>query len=293
MAKKIFITGGAGFIARNLFEDLKDEYNVVSCKREELDLLDSMRVFDYIKNNSFDVIIHTATYDAAPKNSTKDPNKVLEYNLKMFFNIVRCKDYFGKMIYFGSGAEYDRRCWIPKMREEYFDRYPPQDQYGFSKYVMTKYIQLTDKIYNLRLFAVFGKYEDWRYRFISNVCCKVVLDLPIIINQDKIFDFLYVKDLVKIVKWFIENDPKRKVYNVCSGIAYSFSCISRKILEIAKKDLEIIIKDKNSIEYSGAHSYLLEELGNFEFTPIDESLKELYSWYETNKHMINKDEFHY
>ena len=95
---KILITGGNGFIARNLFEQLNNEYTVISRNSKELNLSDSSKVFDYIKSNHFDVIIHTATYDAAPKHSTKDPSKVLEYNLKMFFNIVRCKDYFGKMI---------------------------------------------------------------------------------------------------------------------------------------------------------------------------------------------------
>jgi GDP-L-fucose synthase len=36
--------------------------------------------------------------------------------MKMFFNIASCKDYFDKMIYFGSGAEFDPENWIPKMK---------------------------------------------------------------------------------------------------------------------------------------------------------------------------------
>jgi GDP-L-fucose synthase len=291
---KILITGGKGFIARNLFEQLNTQYRILSCSREELDLLDYKKVFDFIKNNRFDVIIHTATYDAAPKDSPKDPTKVLEYNLKMFFNLLRCKDYFGKMLYFGSGAEFDRQNWIPKMKEDYFDQHIPQDQYGFSKYIMTKYAELSNNVYNLRLFAVFGKYEDWRYRFISNVCCKAVLDLPLVINQNNTFDFLYIDDLVRIVKWFIENQPKRKVYNVCTGKSFDFKTIAEKILKISNKKLEIIIKDKTpGIEYSGDNSLLLEELGGFDFTPLDEALKTLYNWYEKNKHIIQKDKFHY
>ena len=31
------------------------------------------------------------------------------------------------------------------------------------------------------------------------------------------FDYLYVNDLAKITRWFIENDPRHKAYNVCSG----------------------------------------------------------------------------
>ncbi len=153
--KKILITGGGGFIARNLAEQLSTEYLISASKRYELDLLDTEKVMSYIKKEIFDVIIHCATYDAAPVNTTKDPSKVLEYNLKMFFNIARCKDYFGKLIYFGSGAEYGRENWIPKMNENYFDKHVPADQYGFSKYIMTKYTLVCDNIINLRLFCGF------------------------------------------------------------------------------------------------------------------------------------------
>jgi len=292
MSKKIFITETSGFIARSLFEQLNIEYNVLSLRRKELDLLDSLKVFDYIKSNQFDVIIHTATYDAAQKYSTKDPSKVLENNLKMFFNIVRCKDYFDKMIYFGSGADFSREYWIPKMKEDYFDQHVPTDQYGFSKYIMTKYTQLNSNIYNLRLFGVFGKYDDWRYRFISNACCKAVLNLPIVINQNKVFDFLYVEDLIKIVKWFIDNKPKKNVYNLCTGKVYDFKIIAEKIIRITGKRLEIVLKTENlGIEYSGDNTLLLSELNNFKFTPIDEAIKTLYGW--CDKDIIEKDKFHY
>ncbi|MCM8817355.1 MAG: NAD(P)-dependent oxidoreductase [Candidatus Omnitrophica bacterium] len=291
--KKILITGGGGFIARNLAEQLSTEYLISAPKRCELDLLDSEKVKNYIKKESFDVVIHSATYDAAPVNTTKDPSKVLEYNLKMFFNIARCKDYFGKLIYFGSGAEYDRENWIPKMQENYFDKHVPSDQYGFSKYIMTKYTIVCGNIINLRLFAVFGRYEDWRYRVISNYCCKALFNLPIVIPHNKKFDFLYVDDLVKIVKWFIENSSRFNVYNICSGQAFEFRTIAEKVLEISGKKLSIIVKNESSIEYSGDNSLFLCEIKNFQFTPLGTAIEKLYRWYEKNISSINREEFHY
>ncbi len=286
---KILITGGNGFIARSLFEQLNIEQTVLSLNRKDLDLLDSSKVFDYIKKNQFDVIIHTATYDAAPKHSTKDPLKVLENNLKMFFNLVRCKDYFDKMIYFGSGAEFGRENWIPKMKEDYFDRHVPADQYGFSKYIMTKYTQLNSNIYNLRLFGLFGKYDDWRYRFIPNTCCRAVLNQPISINQNKFFDYLYIDDLIKIVSWFINNKTQKNVYNVCTGNVNDFKTLAEKIIKISGKRLDINIKTEGlGREYSGDNTLLLKELKDFEFISIDESIKALYDWYESNKHIIEK-----
>ncbi len=288
---KILITGGNGFIARSLFEQLNKEYSVFSLNRNDLNLLDYLRVFDYIKNSQFDVIIHTATYDATPKFSTKNPLKVLENNLKMFFNLARCKGYFNKMIYFGSGAEFGRENWIPKMKEDYFDQHVPIDQYGFSKYLMTKHTQLNSNIYNLRLFGVFGKYDDWRYRFLPNVCCRAVFNLPIMINQNNSFDYLDIDDLIKIVTWFIKNNPKKKAYNVCTGKVNNFKSLAKKVSEISSKNLDLIIKTEGpGIEYSGDNSLLLKELKNFEFTPIDVSINNLYEWYDENKHTIEKDQ---
>ncbi len=288
---KILITGGNGFIARSLFEKLHTQYSVLSVNRQNLDLLDTNDVRKYLKKNYFDVIIHTATYDAAPVFSTKDPTKVLENNLKMFFNIVRNKRFFKKMIYFGSGAEFDRNHWIPKMKENYFDTYVPQDQYGFSKYIMTKYTLLNDNIYNLRLFGVFGKHDDWRYRFIPNICCRAVLNKSIVIKQNKIFDYIYIDDLIKIVEWFINNTPAEKVYNVCTGKSYEFKTLAEKLIKISGKKLNIIIKEpKCSQEYSGDNLKLMKELKNFKFTPIETAIRNLYNWYKNNKHIINENE---
>ena len=82
----------------------------------------------FIVNRGYDIVIHGATYDAAPEFSDKNPNLVLEKNLRMFFNIARCSDHFGKMIYFGSGAEFNRENWTSKMKESYYNENVPIDQ---------------------------------------------------------------------------------------------------------------------------------------------------------------------
>jgi len=43
----------------------------------------------------------------------------------MFFNLVRNQSQFGKMIHFGSGAEYDRVQLPPRVREDDFDTRVP------------------------------------------------------------------------------------------------------------------------------------------------------------------------
>ena len=302
--KKILITGGNGFIAKSLKEQLSSAenyqgkflrwpYNIVSYNSSQLDLTDSKKVEKFITNRGYDIVIHGATYDAAPEFSDKNPNLVLEKNLRMFFNIARCSDHFGKMIYFGSGAEFNRENWTSKMKESYYNENVPIDQYGYSKYLMNKHSLESSNIYNLRLFGVFGEYDDWRYRFIPNACCKAVLGKPIKMRFNSVFDYLYIDDLAKVVKWFINNTPKYKNYNICTGECYSYKDLAEKIKRVSGKDLDIVVEnDTGGYEYSGDNTRFCEESG-IKFQNIDDSIKKIYNWYNQNNSIIDEKLFVY
>jgi len=293
MTKKVLLTGGRGFIAQSLLKDLQQDCEVHCYGRQQLDLLDTESVEKLIKKQNYDVVIHSATYDAAPAFSNKNPLMVLQNNLAMYFNIARCSEYFGKMLYFGSGAEFGRENWIPRMREDYFDVFVPTDQYGLSKYTMTKYTEKSDNIYNLRLFGVTGELDDWRYRFISLACCKAMFSMSITFRQNVFFDFLYIQDLVDIVKWFMINKPKHKVYNVCTGTSIDYQTISEMICDISSKNLEIRPQnDGLGIEYSGDNNLLLEEI-EYDFTLPEDYVGKIYGWFRENRHKIDKTKFQY
>lgn len=284
---KIFITGGTGFFGRNLKEAFNSKHQVFAPSHDELEIMDENAVFQFLKENKFDAVIHCATWNAT-RNSKKDIAKILANNLRMFFNLANYSGLYGKMIYFGSGEEYSRQHWIPRMKEEYLGIHIPRDDSGFSKYIMSRYTQNINNVLELRLFGVFGKYEDWEIRFISNACCKAVWDMPITIKQNVFFDYLYIDDLVKITEWFLCNTAQEKVYNVSSGKTYDILTLARKILKIANKDLEIKISNSGlGREYSGDNSRLIREIGKFSFRDIDSCISELYSWYFHHKNLIS------
>jgi UDP-glucose 4-epimerase len=106
-------------------------------------------------------------------------------------------------------------------------------------------------------------------------------------NQNKLFDFIYIDDLVTIVSWFISNQPQENVYNVCSGKVIDFKTLAEMIVKLSNKRLKIVIKaDGLGREYSGDNSLLLKELKGFKFSPIDDSVKQLYNWYDLNKQIL-------
>jgi UDP-glucose 4-epimerase len=285
---KLFLTGGSGFIGRHLREGLEGRHEVVAPLSSELDLLDEDAVARHVEHGKYDVVVHAATWNAT-RNSPKDVSKVVSNNLRMFFNVARLRERYGKMIYFGSGAEYDLRKCVPKIGEGRFDLSVPADDYGFSKYVMAKYAGCADNIYDLRLFGVFGKYEDWEIRFISNACCKVVWDLPVSIRQNVFFDYMDVKDLVGITEWFITNTPKRKHYNVCTGRTLDLRSIAEKVFASSGKNLDIVVAKKGlGKEYGGDNSRLLEEMNGYRLSDMNDSIRDLYHWYEANRNMVSR-----
>lgn len=286
--KRIFITGSSGFIGKNIVERLSSEYDITAPTSKDLDLLDEDAVMAYLKENNFDTVIHCATHNATG-NSTKDTTQVFKNNLRMFFNLAHNNSLYNRLFYFGSGAEYDNRHYIPKMKESYFDTYVPIDDYGFSKYISAEYSKRKPNIYNLRIFGCFGKYEDWEIRFISNALCKALYDIDITMRQNVFFDYLYIDDLCTIMQKFIQaKDLEYQEYNVCTGTTIDLVSIAKKILTVTKKNVKITIAMEGlKPEYSGDNNRLLKQFPDIQFTSIDRAIAQLYDWYTSQQSIID------
>ena len=284
--KKVLITGAQGFLGKNFSESWKRKFSLFLPSIEELDVLDEKAVEAYLKKHNFDAVVHCAAVGVSRKDNTSNAALL---NLKMFSNLARCSEYYNRMIFIGSGAEYDKRRDLIKVKEEEFGKSVPADPYGFSKYLCTLLIKKIPNIVNLRAFAVFGKYEDYETRFISNTICKSLLGLPVVINQDVRFDYFSVSDLARVAEHFVTHEFKRQFYNVGLGQGITLTEIVKKIEAISGKKMEVKIKKPGmNKEYTCDNSRLLSEIPNFVFTPFDEALASLYNWYTNNMEKIEK-----
>jgi len=290
---RVLITGGSGFIGRNLTEALASTYQVCAPSSAELDLRMEQDVREYLKSHLFDVIVHAAT--TRSNRRVTAPPDLLERNCRMFFNLARNHELFGKMIHFGSGAEYGDRAHLPaQVPEDYFDTRVPDDAYGFSKYICAKYIERSDRLLDLRLFGVFGPYEDYTVRFISNACCRALKGLPIVLRQDAVFDYLYVEDLARITHWFIDNDARQKAYNVCSGRRVPLTELARIVAEVSGRNPSIsIMASAMGAEYTADNARLLAEIGDFQFSDHRSAVGSLYSWYERQEFALCLEELRF
>lgn len=281
------ITGGNGFIARNLNEYLHTNHIIFVPSSNELNICQYEDVEKFINEHKIDIVIHTAFYNKKRRDICQD--KEVETNLKMFLNLHKISYKLEKILYFGSGAEFDKQYDISHIKEDNFGRSIPETAYGFSKYVTNIITRSTTNIYNLRLFGIYGKYEDWRIYFISNLCCKAIYDLPLTIRQDCYFDYLYIDDLMRIVEWFIENTPRYNDYNICSGRRILLSEIANIVKEVStKRNLTIsIAKEGLNLEYTGNNERIKNEIANLYVEPIETSIRKLFNWYCGNIESID------
>lgn len=277
--KNLFITGAGGFIGKNLVEKFEGKYNLLTPGHKELDLLDEKAVDDFFNKNKIDLVINCAVIGGSRKEEHVDSS--LSDNLRIFFNLLKNKDKYKKMIHLGSGAEYDKSKPIVKVKETDLGKTIPKDEYGFFKYICSKYIEKEKNVVCVRIFGLFGKYEDYRYRFISNAILNNLKGLSINMNQNVFFDYTYVNDFVRIVDYFINHKTKHKFYNIGTGKRIDILTIANKINKISNKKSKIKVKNTGlNNEYTCDNSRLKIELKKFSFTDFDKSLKELYHWYK-------------
>ena len=286
MTCRILLTGGNGFIGKNIRELVSEEYSVISPKSSELNLLNKNAVTDYLCKNTFDYIFHCAGVGVSRGDKV---NSVLNDNLKMFQNLFNeGLKTDTKLVLFGSGAEYNKGKPLEKVKETEYNLSVPKDPYGYAKYLISKEINDYDNVVVLRLFGVYGKYEDYVYRFISNAIIRNLLKLPITINRNLVFDYLYVNDLVQLLEKMVNRFPRYKYINVTPDESIDLVSIAYIVNEMSDYSSEIrVINPGLGKSYTGDNGRLREEFPDFEFTPIHDGVKELYDYYNRNLELFD------
>lgn len=270
--KNVLLTGGTGFIGRNIKPVLEKQFNLFSPSRKELNLKDEKEVRNYIKKNKIEVIIHSANPNPV-KNTLDEAQLFFEDSMRCFMNLYAAQDLYEKMFYLGSGAEYNKKQDIGSITEEDCFRSIPEDSYGFAKYIMNTICHKDSKVVNLRIFACYGP-TDHESKFITHCIHCCLNNQNITIRQNCYFDYMHVYDLGNILVKFIEKYPKDNDYNVCSGKRFSLYQIATIVKNQMKSNSKIeLLSDGMNKEYTGSNEKLIKEIGNYEFISLEKGIE--------------------
>jgi dTDP-4-dehydrorhamnose reductase len=209
----ILITGSNGYIAQAIFHKFKNIYNITQINRQTIDLTDSFSLSSWFKDKYFDVVIHTAIV-GGNRLLTEDAD-TYNQNIVMFKNLLDNKNYFNKLITFGSGAEI----------------FAPNTPYGSSKKYINSIINTFENFYNLRIYAVFDHNENDR-RFIKSNILRYMIGENLIIHKDRFMDFIYMPDLLSIIEAYLINNGLPKTIDCVYNNKYKLSNIAQLINQL-------------------------------------------------------------
>ncbi len=255
----ILVTGGAGFIGSHIVDELiNNSYNVIvadnlSTGRMEninnsaifynIDIKDKTRLETLFVNNKIKYIIHLAA-QASVGYSMKYPICDANENIISSLNLIELTKKYNikKLIVSSTAAVYREPQYLPIDENHNAN---PSSYYGLSKLTMEKYIKLSNIDYIIFRFSnVYGPRQipEGEAGVVS-----IFMDYFINNNEINIFgdgnqtrDFIYVKDIAKILFLCIKNDNiTKEIINISSNVSISINELYEKLKHITKKDLKV------------------------------------------------------
>ena len=209
----IAILGANGFLGSYLVNNLT-LHNIIPVTRKTHDITSHSKVNDFLKSNDIDVVINCAFHGSSVRPTD------IKINLEMFLNFYNNSHLFDHYINVGSGAELTKTDQ-PRKEEDLTDFCDYDDEdYDFTKNVISRMCLEKDNFTTLRLFGCFDRTEP-DYRLFKKFIKKEVNWLDNIL-----FDYISAKDFTSIVKFFIENKNKHyKDINCVYNSKYSLQNI--------------------------------------------------------------------
>lgn len=253
---KILITGKNGYIAKSIHSYLYSKYDITTIGRQDFDLTDEKSTLEWFQDKYFDLVIHTAVIGG--NRLLEENSDVVIKNLLMYDNLIKCRSHFNKFIHFGSGAEIKHST-----------------PYGFSKHIIKQLMKPDLKSVNVRIYAVFDE-NELGTRFIKSNILRYINRENIIIHQDKKMDFFYMKDLVSLIEWLInqreEEFPTHEIN--CSYLEkYTLIQIAEIINSLDEHKVNIIIENKGEgDDYCETHPIM-----PFKLIGLEDGIKEVYN----------------
>jgi ADP-L-glycero-D-manno-heptose 6-epimerase len=271
----IVITGGAGFIGSVLAwrlnnAGMKDILLVDNLGRSEkwhnllpLSFYDYLDKQDFIQKlesgvfkNDIDVLFHLG---ACSSTMEADAHYLMENNYRYSVRIGTWWSHHPstRLLYASSAATYGNGESGYADNEDEMEKLLPLNMYGYSKHLFDLYAKRQgwlSRIVGLKFFNVFGPNENHKgdMRSVINkafprMCSEGKMSLFESYRQgynhgEQLRDFIYVKDAVEMVLFFMEHRDLGGIYNIGTGKARSWNDIANAMFAALnrKPDIEYI-----------------------------------------------------
>lgn len=284
--KNILITGGLGFVGKELAVNLNKDYNVIIIDKKKINLkLKNIKIFHFdfssdksikiIKKFNIDTIIHLAAYtNVIESEKCKSKYKINNYlKSKIFFKKIKNIKNIKKFLFASSAAVYgDNKNNVTER-----SICKPINYYGKTKLLFENYL-LNQKtkvdIIITRFFNIISekKQNNKNKSFFNNLAKSIQDKKTFYVNGNNFNtldgychrDFIDIKILANYVIKLLKNKNKKLVINIGTGKSTSIGEIVKKLRRKYKKrfNYQILQPKHGEIEYSCANVKKLKQYLN-------------------------------
>jgi GDP-L-fucose synthase len=168
MIKTIFITGSEGMVGKNIIERVPSYYKLLIPKKKDLNLLNYDDVFNFIKKEKPDLIIHCAGIVGGINANIANPVRFLVDNIEMGINLIMAsqRNNINNFINLGSSCMYPKNATNP-LKEDMIlkgELEPTNEGYAIAKIVsqrLTEYINRENSKLNYKTVIPCNLYGKW------------------------------------------------------------------------------------------------------------------------------------
>lgn len=302
--KKVLLTGGTGFVGKNITNKLSKDYNLISIGSKNCDLRNQNDCNDLLSQIKPDIIIHAAGTVGGIGANKDNPATFMYENLVMGSNIIHgaMKNSVSKFILLGTVCSYPKFTQVPFKETDIWNGYPEETNapYGIAKKTLMKLIETYNQQYgfngvNLIPVNMYGPYDHFNLTT-SHVIPALILKVQKAIeNKDKFItvwgtgeasrEFLFAPDCADAIHLAITKDVPPDPINIGNGNEIKIKNLVEMICQIMKYD-GIIQYD--STKPDGQPRRCLDvnrskELLAFEAkTSLEDGLKNTINWFLEN-----------
>ena len=261
----IILTGGGGMIGSMIAWHLNtqmnfDDFVIVDdlINEQQENNFKKRKFIEYIAKDDLEkylndkknvsAVIHMGAISATTESNF---NRLLQSNIRFSQALWHwCAENKVPFIYASSAATYGNGSVGYGDNESELDKLSPLNAYGYSKHFFDRWVQLElsknqptpPKWCGLKFFNVYGPNEYHKGRMASvvfhafnqfketNQIKLFKSEHPSYVDGMQVRDFIYVKDAVKIIIFFLNNNNFSGLYNAGTGNAETFKALAEAVL---------------------------------------------------------------
>ena len=303
--KKVLVTGGNGFLGKNLISQLRDKKvkEIISPSSSEFDLRIASKCKEVV--NGIDIVFHLAGRVGGIGYNQKYPGDVFYDNLMMGTQILHESKEANveKFIGMGTVCSYPKFAAIPFIEESIWDGFPEETNasYGLSKKMMIVQSQSYKQQYDFNSISIiptnfYGPEDDFDPK-ISHVIPALILKVHEAMknksNEITLWgdgtpsrDFLHIHDAARGVILAAEKYSDSEPINLGSQKEISIKELITIICELMNFDGEIIwdkTKPNGQPRRCVSYEKAKKELGFKPEIQFKDGLKQTIDWFYENE----------